>query len=193
MRRTLMSWAAVTTLTLAAAVSVTACTSGSEDKAPDVAGGDENKQGKEDGQGGQGGRDGARDQKDIAAAYTKCMREQGHEVTVDEFGRVRAPAMGAGSQGRGAGEDLPEAAEKCDKKVPGMAQLKEKGDAESLKQARGMAQCLRENGIPNMPDPDPKKRALSVPKDAVGKKWTKAMSVCGDKFPGAAFAAEQAR
>ncbi|MDQ0775443.1 hypothetical protein QF026_003909 [Streptomyces aurantiacus] len=190
MRRTLMSWAVVTTLTLAAAVSVTACTSGSEDKAPDVAGGDKDKQGKQDGKSGQ---DGARDPKDIAAAYTKCMREQGHEVTVDEFGRVRMPAMGAGSQGQGAGEDMPEAVEKCDKQVPGMAQLKEKGDAGSLKQARGMAQCLRENGIPDMPDPDPKKGALSVPKDAVGKKWTKAMSVCGDKFPGAAFAGERAQ
>ncbi|MCX4233614.1 hypothetical protein [Streptomyces ortus] len=189
MRRRLMSWAAVTTLTLAAAVSVTACTSESEEKAPNVAGGDKDKQGKQDGQ------SDAQDQKDIAAAYTKCMREMGHEVSVDEFGRVSTSAMSpeSGSQGREAGDDLPAAVEKCDKQVPGMAQLKEKGDTESLKQARGMAQCLRENGIPNMADPDPKKKALSVPKDAVGEKWTRAMSVCGDKFPGTTFLSEQAQ
>ncbi len=187
MRRRLMSWAAVTALTLAAAVSVTACTSGSEDKAPEVAGGDKDKQD------GKSGQDGARDAKDIAAAYTKCLRKLGHEVMVDESGRVRAPAADTESEGQAADDELPQAIEKCDKQVPGMAQLKEKGNAEGLKQARGMAQCLRENGIPNMPDPDPKKAVLSVPKDAAGKKWTKAKSVCGDKFPGAAFAAEQAR
>lgn len=181
MRGMVRSWAAVTMLTLAVAVSATACTSSADDEAPNVAGGQGNK--KEEGK--------AQDPQDVAASYEKCMRDQGHEVTVDELGRVGAPAGAPGGEGRGVDEGLMSAIQKCDKEVPGMKQLKEKGDAGKLKQARGMADCLRKNGIPSMPDPDPKTGALSVPKDAAGEKWTKAMGVCGDKFPGAGFIAEK--
>lgn len=182
MRGMVRSWAAVTMLTLAVVVSATACTSSADDETPNVAGG----------QGGskkEGGK--TQDPGDVAAAYAKCMRAQGHEVTVDELGRIKAPAGAPGEEGRGVAEDMPAAIEKCDKEVPGMKQLKEKGDAGQLKQARGMADCLRKNGIPGMPDPDPQSGALSVPKDAAGEKWTKAMGICGDKFPGAGFVAEK--
>ncbi|GLW49451.1 hypothetical protein Stsp02_51120 [Streptomyces sp. NBRC 14336] len=181
MRRTFMSWAAVTVLSVGAAVSLTACSSDGDKPAPNVAGD----------QGGQGEEKQPQDPKDVAEAYAKCMRKQGQEVQVDEFGRVSGSATGTGSEGRVAGENLPKVIEKCDKEVPGMKQLREKGNSDALEQGRGLAKCLRENGIPNMADPDPKLGALSVPKDAAGDKWTKAMGICGDKFPGAAFVAEQ--
>ena len=181
MRRRFMSWAAVTVLTLGTAVSVTACTASDEKPAPEVAGG----------QGEQKQEGKTQDPKDIAEAYAKCMRAQGQEVRVDEFGRVGAPASGTGPEGRVADEKLPEAIKKCDKEVPGMKQLRQNGDTAALKQGRGLAKCLRENGIPDMADPDPKTGVLSVPKDAVGEKWGKAMGICGSQFPGAAFGAEQ--
>jgi len=181
MRRTFMSWAAVTVLTLGAAASVTACTSSGEKQTPNVAGDDgrQNKQGR------------TQNPKDVAEAYAKCMREQGQEVEIDEFGRVGAPASGPGGEGRVADEKLPEAIKECDKKVPGLKQLREKADTTALKQGRGLVKCLRKNGIPNMADPDPKTGRISVPNDAVGEKWGKAMGICGSQFPGAAFGTEQ--
>jgi hypothetical protein len=175
-----MSWAAVTVLSLGATVSVTACTSNGEKPAPEVAGdqGKQNEQGK------------TQNPKDVAEAYAKCMREQGQEVKVDEGG-ISVPGARPGEEDKAGGAGMAEAMEKCDKQVPGMKQQKEKANPKALKQNRGLAECLRGNGIPNMPDPDPKKGGLTVPKDAAGDKWTKAMSICGDKFPGAVFVMEE--
>lgn len=186
MRRTLAERVVAAVLIVGAALTAAACTTESDEKGPRVAG-DE---------GGQDAKDGPRDDGAVAQAYAQCLRDQGHEVKVDERGRVAFPAAGPGdAQGGGAGDDLRNAMKVCDAKVPGMKQLKEKDDTESLKQARGLVECLRANGVPGMPDPEPEDRgAVSIPEDVAGRDtWTKAMGICGDKFPGVAFKAVPAQ
>ncbi|MGW5449425.1 hypothetical protein [Streptomyces asiaticus] len=189
MGRTLAIRIAVAVLATGAALTVTACSTESEDKAPRVAGD----------QGKQNAKDKSRDQRAVAQAYIQCMRDQGQEVKVDEQGRIAVPAAGpndatggGGKQGKVAGGDLLKAMDKCDTKVPGMKQLRDKGNTETLKQARGLVDCLRKNGIPDMPDPDPKnKGAVSAPGNTASQeKWTKAIGTCGKKFPGVPFMAE---
>ncbi|MEU9671753.1 hypothetical protein AB0E25_40855 [Streptomyces bobili] len=176
MRQKLMFWAAVTTVTLGAAMSVTACTSSAKDDAPNVAGGSTHKQ--------EAGKQ--QSDKEVAKAYEKCMREQGFTVSVDEKGRFKDP-----------GPDNPDALIKpgidkamraCIKQVPGLKQTMEQGDKEALEQARGLAKCLRANGFPSVPDPDPRTGTLAIPASE-GEQWTKAMGICGDKFPDVSFEA----
>ncbi|MFD7997974.1 hypothetical protein [Streptomyces mirabilis] len=169
MLRKLMHGAAITLVTLGAAVPVTACTSSGNDDAPKVAGaGDKQGQGK------------PQSQKEVTQAYEKCLHDQGFMVSVDESGRFKDP--GPDNPGLLVQKGLIEAVKACQAKVPGMKQVKEKDDERALEDARGLAKCLRENGIPNVSDPDPNDPALSIPADAGGK-WNKAMSICGDKFP----------
>ncbi|CDR12965.1 hypothetical protein [Streptomyces iranensis] len=189
MGRTLAVRIAVAVLATGAALTVTACSTEPEDKAPRVAGdqGKQEKKGK------------SRDQGAIAQAYAQCMSDQGQEVKVDEQGRIAVPAAGTGDdnaggkQGAEAGDDLLKAMKKCDVKVPGMKQLRHKGDTERLKQARGLVDCLHKNGISDIPDPDPKDRgAISAPGNTMdNEKMAKAIGICGKKFPGVPFKAEQ--
>ncbi|MFJ7593446.1 hypothetical protein ACIQZO_39965 [Streptomyces sp. NPDC097617] len=163
MRRTLLSCTAV--LALGVAVSMTACTS-SNSGAPKVAGAD----GKSDAQGNQ------QDPKEVMQAYIKCMREMGWEVKMDNSGHVTDNTPGE------TGTPMKEAFEECEAKVPGMKQVREKSKPQDLANARGLAKCLRENGISNMADPDG--GGLIRPKDAVGGKWDNAVRICEKKFPG---------
>ncbi len=184
MGRTLAVRIGVAVLAAGAALTMTACSKEAEDKTPRVAGD----------QGKGNATDKPRDQKAVAQAYAQCMRDQGHEVKVDEQGRIAMPAAGpddATGGGAGAGDGLLKAMKKCDVKVPGMEQLREKGSTETLKQARGLVDCLRKNGVSDMPDPDPKdKGAISYDGDTASAKWTKAMGICGEKFGGVPFKAE---
>ncbi|TMU98520.1 hypothetical protein [Streptomyces sp. DASNCL29] len=190
MGRTLAVRIAVAVLAAGAALTVTACSTEPEDKAPRVAGD----------QGKQNAKGKSQDQGAIAQAYAQCMRDQGQEAKVDEQGHIAVPAAGTedtggpgGRQGAEAGDDLLKAIKKCDVKVPGMKQLRDKDDTERLKQARGLVDCLRKNGIPDIPDPDPKDRgAFSAPGDTTSSgKWTKAIGICGKKFPGVPYKAER--
>lgn len=173
---------AAAVLAAGAALTVTACSSG-EDKAPKVAGD----------QDGQGKQKKPKDDAAVRQAWTQCMHDEGHtDIKVDEQGRVALPAAPPGDdQGAEAGDDMLKAMKKCDAKVPGMKQLQEKGDTEGLKQARGLVDCLRKNGMPDMADPDPKNGgAISMPKDFDQKAWNKAFGICGDKYPGVPMAAQ---
>ncbi|MFE9001403.1 hypothetical protein ACFYOY_04535 [Streptomyces sp. NPDC007875] len=189
MGRTLAVRIALAVLATGAALTMTACSTEPEDKAPRVAGD----------QGKQNAKGKTQDQGAITQAYAQCMRDQGQEVKVDEQGRIAVPAAGTedtggpgGKQDAEAGE-LDKAMKKCDVKVPGMKQLRDKGDVERLKQARGLVDCLRKNGIPDMPDPDPKDRgAISAPGETTSsEKWTKASGICGKKFPAVPYKAER--
>ncbi|GAA3370113.1 hypothetical protein GCM10017744_092570 [Streptomyces antimycoticus] len=191
MGRTLAVRIALAVLATGAALTMTACSTEPEDKAPRVAGD----------QGRQNAKGKTQDQGSITQAYAQCMSDQGQEVKVDEQGRIAVPAAGTGDdnaggkQGAEAADDLRKAMKKCDVKVPGMKQLRDKGDTERLKQARGLVDCLHKNGISDMPDPDPKDRgAVSAPGNTMdNEKMAKAIGICGKKFPGVPFKAEQAK
>jgi hypothetical protein len=101
------------------------------------------------------------DQGDIAAQtakYASCMRENGVDMPdpeVDDDGRVqfRAPAGGGDAQPADR-EKIQAAQEKCKQYLPNGGEPP-KLSTEELDQMRKFSQCMRENGYPDFPDPQP--------------------------------------
>ena len=94
--------------------------------------------------------------------FASCMREQGIDMPdpeVDSEGRVRMQ-VGTGGQQEGGGGTPPdrgkfEAAQKaCQQYLPNGGEPP-KLDPEQVEQARQFAKCMRENGVPAFPDPQP--------------------------------------
>lgn len=89
---------------------------------------------------------------DKMRAFAACMREQGIDMPdpqVDADGRV-------GMQIRGGAEGDPDkltgAQQTCAHLMPQGDDLP-KPDAAAIEKMRAMAKCMRENGVPNFPDP----------------------------------------
>jgi hypothetical protein len=90
--------------------------------------------------------------------FASCMREQGIDMPdpeVDSEGRVRMQ-VGEGPNDGGTPPDREkfEAAQKaCQQYLPNGGEPP-KMDPEQVEQARQFAKCMRENGVPNFPDPE---------------------------------------
>ncbi len=87
---------------------------------------------------------------DAARNYARCMRDNG----VPDF-----PDPDANGQLRGPGHDkqndpkFQAAAEKCRALAPG-SEHENTGDPAFVDQMRKYSQCMRNNGVPDFPDPD---------------------------------------
>ena len=82
--------------------------------------------------------------------FAKCMRENGVEMPDPE------PGQGGIRIQRKPGDDpgkTEAAMEKCRTFLPNGGEGM-KLDAEQIEQVRQMAKCMRENGVPNFPDPN---------------------------------------
>jgi hypothetical protein len=104
----------------------------------------------------------ARDE-DAPLKFSQCMREQGltwfPDPQPDGGLEVRVP--------EGAPKEKVDAAmTACKEFAPGGGERGEP-DPEHLEQARKMSQCMRDNGVPNFPDPDPNGN-MHVERDKVG-------------------------
>jgi hypothetical protein len=87
---------------------------------------------------------------DAMLHFSQCMRAQGitwFPDPVDGKMEVAAP--------KGTDHTKMDAAQEACKKFLPNGGEPPKMSAEQLEQARNMAKCMRENGIPNFPDPDP--------------------------------------
>jgi hypothetical protein len=89
--------------------------------------------------------------------FAACMREQGIDMPdpeVDSEGRVRMQ-VGEGSNEGGTPPDREkfEAAQKACKQYLPNGGEPPKMDPEQVEQARQFAKCMRENGVPDFPDP----------------------------------------
>jgi hypothetical protein len=93
-----------------------------------------------------------RSAKDTMVEYAKCMRENGIANFPD-------PDVGDGGEIRlelpdGADPQKVDAAQqKCQQYLPNGGEP-QKLDPQQLEQQRQMSRCMRENGVPNFPDPD---------------------------------------
>lgn len=154
-----------------ALLTLTACTSSND--APKVAGGSD-----------KSPQEAPKDADTIRQKWLTCMHDAGHaNLKLDASGRMKVQGLKPG--GGLVDENFEADMKSCDSKVPGMQQLQEKPAAASdLKKARGLASCLRQNGITGIKDPDPKTGALILPKDLDFKVWNKASGICSKKFPG---------
>lgn len=94
----------------------------------------------------------AKDPQDAALAYSRCMREHGvaNFPDADAEGRIRIP-LGSIDPDSAV---FKEAGDACRHLAPeGWGDAKEgPGDAEVMLK---FARCMRENGLPDYPDPDP--------------------------------------
>jgi hypothetical protein len=127
---------------------------------------------------------------DAPLKFARCMREHGITWFPD-------PSNGKSSIMIPKGTDAKKfeaAQEACKKFMPDGGQT-HKPSAEELQAARDMAKCMRENGIPNFPDPkpdgglqiDPKKLGAG-PGDPT---WEKAEKACAKYAPKGAEHSEQ--
>lgn len=98
----------------------------------------------------------ATDRAERQRQYTECLRQQGVEVPDAEQGkgvRVSEPNDGKAK----------DAARACQRYAPDSDAAKSGADVASLRQ---YASCMRANGVPEFPDPDPD-GALIIPKSVV--------------------------
>jgi hypothetical protein len=116
-----------------------------------------------------------------ALAYAQCMRKNG----VPDF-----PDPDAQGRLRGAGheqQDNPQfraATEACRELAPG-GEHEKLGDPAFVEQMREFSQCMRENGLPDFPDPDAQGRLRGPGHEQQDSpKFRAAMEVCRGKLPG---------
>ncbi|MEU6203222.1 hypothetical protein ABZ814_06505 [Micromonospora musae] len=82
--------------------------------------------------------------------FTACMRENGVEMPDPEAGSGLRLRFGKGTDP----EKVQAAMEKCRQYLPNGGE-KLKLDPAQLEQARKLAACMRANGVPEFPDPQP--------------------------------------
>ncbi|WP_051808763.1 hypothetical protein [Actinoplanes subtropicus] len=119
---------------------------------------------------------------DAPLKFSKCMRDHGISWFPD-------PSDGKMSVMIPKGQDakkLEAAQEACKQYMPDGGEM-HKPSAEELQEARDMAKCMRENGVPNFPDPNPDggisidpKKLGTGPDDPL---WKKAEKACEQYAP----------
>jgi hypothetical protein len=113
-------------------------------------------------------------------AYAQCIRANGVPdfPDPDPDGRLRGPAHEQ--------QDNPKfraAQEKCRDLAPGGEH--QRSDPASVEQMREFSQCMRDNGVPDFPDPDPDGRLRGPGHEQQDDpKFRAAMETCRQKLPG---------
>ncbi|WP_214403544.1 hypothetical protein [Pseudonocardia lacus] len=93
-----------------------------------------------------GGPEPAADRDERGRQFAQCMRDHGVDMADPVDGRITM-------NGRPGDEaKLDEAQEACEQYAPGGG---ERPDAATTEQLRAFAQCMRDNGVPGFPDPQP--------------------------------------
>lgn len=123
-----------------------------------------------------------------AAAFAQCMRDNGIDMPDPQVdgGRVRfgAPPEGGGEVDR----DKARAAQQACKHLLPNGGEPPKLSAEELEKARQFSQCMRENGYPDFPDPQPDggiriEGGQSGDMDPDSEEWKAAHKKCEQYMP----------
>jgi hypothetical protein len=88
------------------------------------------------------------EQKERRLKFTQCMREQGVDMPDPEKGEFGQDVGGVSK------EKMNAATEACRQYLPTDEELSQPS-AEDVETLRKFAQCIREHGVPNFPDPGP--------------------------------------
>jgi hypothetical protein len=120
----------------------------------------------------------ALDEEERKQQFTNCMRENG--VDMDDF------EAGAGARVAIRADDKKtnEAMQKCRQYLPNGGEPP-KLSPEDIEKMRQFAQCMRENGVPDFPDPDPETGMLKAFAAGESNKSQieNANEKCKDKMP----------
>jgi hypothetical protein len=136
--------------------------------------------------GGGGGSEASADS-DPAVAYAECMRENGVPEFPDPVdGQLQLQA----TPGSGLDPDSPEfkrAQEACQDLAPAGAEAGASPNADLQAQVLDYAKCIRENGVPEFPDPDFSGGGvvMQLPPgvDENSEQFQSAQQACQDKAP----------
>ena len=122
------------------------------------------------------------DPADAGRLYAQCMRSNG----VPDFPDPGPDGKFALTHGEGGvNQDDPEfraATEKCRVLAPGGEH--ETLDAAAVEEMRAFSQCMRDNGLPDFPDPDADGRLRGTGHEAEGPGYQAAFEACRAKLPG---------
>jgi hypothetical protein len=115
-----------------------------------------------------------------ARAYSQCIRDNGVPdfPDPDADGQLRGPAHEKQNDPK-----FQAAQEKCRNLAPGSEH--EKSDPATVEQLRKFSQCMRDNGLPDFPDPDPNGQLRGAGHEQQGNPtYQAAMEACRGKLPG---------
>jgi hypothetical protein len=119
--------------------------------------------------------------RDQAIAYAQCMRENGVPDFPDPDASGRFRGVGHEAQGD---PKVQAAQEACRELAPG-GEHERLGDPAFVEQMREFSQCMRENGLPDFPDPDAQGRLRGAGHEQQDNpQFRAAMEACRGKLPG---------
>jgi hypothetical protein len=123
----------------------------------------------------------AADPQQAALAYAQCIRDNG----VPDFPDPDANGGFSGlAHEQQSNPKFQAALQACRALAPG-GEHENFGDPAFVKQARAFAQCMRDNGVPDFPDPDPSGRFRGAGHELQGDpKFQVAFEACQEKLPG---------
>ena len=109
-----------------------------------------------------------------AAMYAECMRENGVDMPDPEPGKGIQLKLGPGTDR----ETVDEAMEACHEYSP---QGTGGGNPKMLEAAQRFAECMRENGVEDFPDPDPDQPGIRInPGEQDDPDFPNAQATCQD-------------
>jgi hypothetical protein len=119
--------------------------------------------------------------RDQAIAYAQCMRENGVPDFPDPDASGRFRGVGHEAQGD---PKFQAAQEACRDLAPG-GEHERLGDPAFVEQMREFSQCMRDNGLPDFPDPDPNGRLRGAGHEQRNDpQYQAAFETCRGKLPG---------
>lgn len=117
-----------------------------------------------------------------ALTFTQCMRDKGIQMDDPD------PDSGRPKPGEGVdpqGEAYQAAMQECEHLLPG-GESDATADPEKLEVYQTYAECMRENGMPDFPDPQPGEQGMFGGKlDRTNPNFDKAHQACKDVLAGA--------
>lgn len=123
------------------------------------------------------------DPEDAGRLYARCMRDNG----VPDFPDPGPDGQFSLTHGEGGiDQDDPEfraAMEECRDLAPG-GEHRTTGDPAYVEQMREFSQCMRDNGLPDFPDPEADGRLRGIGHEEGGPEFQAAMETCREKLPG---------
>jgi hypothetical protein len=123
----------------------------------------------------------AADPQRAALAYARCIRDNGVRDFPDPDPNGRFTGLSHEQRGNPAFQAAQQA---CRDLAPG-GEHENLGDPAFVKQARAFAQCIRDNGVPDFPDPDAQGRFRGASHELQNDPtFQAAFAACQSKLPG---------
>lgn len=122
------------------------------------------------------------DPQDAGLLYAKCMRDNGVPDFPDPD--PNGEFLGADHEEQQDDPTFLAATEACRDLAPG-GEHQDTGDPAFVEQMREFSQCMRDNGLPDYPDPDANGQLRGVGHEVEGDpNFQAAMEACREKLPG---------